>query len=226
MGLRVITKDNRLGFAYTSDFEPASLDASWTGRCSWRRRRRRTSSTGCRRRRSWASSGTTGELYDPAVAELAGDWKIKAALEMEKAGKAVDPRIATFDSVGAGDYVSEVYVASSEGLSAGYAGTYVYLYASPVASENGQLQTSYWMDYKRFLGDLDSPEESAARRRGGRCGCWAPAGEEPAGAGDLRPDDGGVVRGQRGGGGGRERHLQELEHLRAASWASGWRRSP
>jgi PmbA protein len=167
VGLRVITKDNRLGFAYTSDFEPASLDSFVDRALQLAKTAAPNKLNGLPTAKELGKPGETGDLYDPAVANLAGDWKIKAALEIEKVGKSVDPRVATFNSVGAGDYVAEVYVASSEGLTGGYAGTYVYLFGSPVASENGQLQTSYWMDYKRFLGDLDSPEavgREAARR--------------------------------------------------------------
>lgn len=167
VGLRVITKDNRLGFAYTSDFEPASIDRFVDRALQLAQTAAPNKLNGLPTAKELGKPAETGELYDAAVANLAGDWKIKSALEMEKAGKAVDARISTFASVGAGDYVSEVYVASSEGLSGGYAGTYVYLYASPVASENGQLQTSSWVDYKRFLGDLETPEEvgqEAARR--------------------------------------------------------------
>lgn len=167
LGLRIITKDHRLGFAYTSDFDPASLDSFVDRALQLARTAAPNKLNGLPTAKELGKPVKAEELFDPAVEQLAGDWKIKTALEAEKAGKAVDPRITTFNSVGAGDYVSEVYVASSEGLSAGYAGTYVYLFASPVASENGQLQTSYWMDYKRFLGDLDSAEQvgrEAARR--------------------------------------------------------------
>ncbi|MDY7225414.1 TldD/PmbA family protein [Hyalangium rubrum] len=167
VGLRVITKDNRLGFSYTSDFDPASVDTFVDMALRLAQTAAPNKLNGLPTAKELGEPSETGELFDPKVAELPGDWKIKTALEMEKAGKAVDARITTFNSVGAGDYVAEVYVASSEGLSAGFAGTYVYLFASPVAAANDQLQTSYWMDYKRFLGDLDSPEQvgrEAARR--------------------------------------------------------------
>jgi PmbA protein len=166
VGLRVIVKD-RLGFVYTSDFEPASLDSVVDRALQLAEAAAPDKHNALPGERDLGTFSDPGELFDPAVAGLAGDWKIHAALEMEKAGKAVDARVATFDSVGAGDHVAEVYVASSEGLSGGYSGTYVYLYAMPVASEGGQLQTSYWVDYKRFLADLESPErigQEAARR--------------------------------------------------------------
>ena len=138
---------------------------------------------------------TSGALFDPTVANLAGDWKIKAALEMEKAGKAVDPRITTFDSVGAGDYVSR-------GLPRLQRGAVAAATRAPTCTctrcrwrrEGGQLQTSYWVDYKRFLDDLDSPEaigREAARRAVRMLG--AKKVKTPEGAGDLRPDDGRVA---------------------------------
>jgi PmbA protein len=166
VGIRVIVKD-RLGFAYTSDFDPTSLDAFVDRAVQLAEAAAPNKLNGLPTAKELKGRSDVGELFDPAVASLPSDWKIKVALEVEKAGKAVDPRIHAFDNVGAGDYVSEVYAASSEGLKDEYSGTYVYLYASPVASENGQLQTSYWYDYKRFLSELDSPEtigREAARR--------------------------------------------------------------
>ncbi|HLL55187.1 MAG TPA: TldD/PmbA family protein, partial [Myxococcaceae bacterium] len=166
VGVRVIVKD-RLAFAYTSDFEPSSLDAFVDRAVQLAEAAAPNKLNGLPSKKELKGRPDVGELFDPEVANLPSDWKIKAALEMEKAGKSVDPRITAFDNVGGGDYVSEVYAASSEGLKDSYSGTYVYLYASPVASENGQLQTSYWYDYKRFLSELDSPEaigKEAARR--------------------------------------------------------------
>ncbi len=166
IGVRVFVKD-RLGFAFTSDFDESTLDSFVDRAVELARAAAPSKLNGLPKKADLKGRADVGELYDEEVANLAPDWKIKVAIEMEKAGKAYDKRITTFDSVGAGDYVSEVFVASSEGLSEGYTGTYVYLYASPVASEKGQLQTSHWMDYRRFLGELDGPEEigrEAARR--------------------------------------------------------------
>ncbi len=166
VGIRVICKD-RLGFAYTSDFEPDSLNRFVDRALALAEAAAPNKLNGLPSRNELKHRVNVGALYDPQVAALPGDWKITASLEMERAGKAVDPRISTFESVGAGENSSEVVIASSEGLLDGYSGTYVYLYAVPVASDGAQLQTSYWMDYKRFFKELDSPEEvgrEAARR--------------------------------------------------------------
>lgn len=166
MGLRVFCA-GRLGFAFTSDFEPGTIQAFVERAVDLARAAAPNKLNGLPARQDLKGRAEVGDLFDPEVAELPGDWKIKTALEIERAGKAVDPRIRTFESVGAGEQVSDVYLASSEGVSGAYSGTYVYLYAVPVASEGDQLQTSYWVDTKRFLRELDSPEaigREAARR--------------------------------------------------------------
>jgi PmbA protein len=166
VGVRVFVK-NRLGFAWTSDFTEASLNDFVDKAVALASASAPNPLNGLPPRASLHGHHDVGALFDPRIASLRPEWKIEAALEMEKAGKAVDPRIKTFESVGAGESVSEVYLASSEGFTGGYQGTYAYLYAVPVAAEGEQLQTSYWVDYKRFLDKLDSPEsvgKEAARR--------------------------------------------------------------
>jgi len=71
----------------------------------------------------------------------------------------VDPRIVSFESVGAGEQISEVIIASSEGFTGSYVGTHAYLYAAPVASDGGQLQVGDWSDEKRFFDELEPPED-------------------------------------------------------------------
>ncbi|MHB1843440.1 MAG: TldD/PmbA family protein, partial [Deltaproteobacteria bacterium] len=102
-------------------------------------------------------------LCDPAVEALSTEWKIDAAKTMERVGRSVDPRIKAFESVGAQDVTSEVALASSEGVSDGYRHGYVALFSMPVAQDEGGLQTGYWVDYRRFLSDLEAPEEVGRR---------------------------------------------------------------
>ncbi len=166
VGIRVFV-NKRLGFAWTSDFTEGSLNGFVDKAVMLARAAAPNALNGLPPRGDLKGHAEVGALFDPAIANLRPEWKIEAAIEMEKAGKSVDPRIKTFESVGAGESVSEVYLASSEGFTGGYQGTYAYLYAVPVAAEGEQLQTSYWVDYKRFLGKLDSPEsvgKEAARR--------------------------------------------------------------
>lgn len=166
VGIRVFVK-NRLGFVWTSDFDAAGLDTLIDRAIALAEMSAANPLNGLPDKDAFKQYPDVGALFDEKVANLPPDWKIKASIEMEKVIKAYDPRITAMDSVGAGESVSEVYLATSAGMSGGYQGTSVYLYASPVASENGQLQTSYWYDAKRFFEDLDQPElvaKKAAQR--------------------------------------------------------------
>ncbi len=98
-------------------------------------------------------------LLDPKVVELSTEWKIEAAKTMERVGRAADKRIQRFESVGAANYASLVAFASSEGVSDAAQASYVMLYSAPVGEQDGQLQVGSWSDQKRFLEDLQSPEE-------------------------------------------------------------------
>jgi PmbA protein len=162
LGLRVFVK-NRLGFVWSSDFDTDALDAIIDRAIALAEMSAPNPLNGLPDKEAFKQYPDVGELFDQRVATLPPDWKIKSAIEMEKVIKAFDPRIKAIDSVGAGESVSEVYLATSAGMSGGYQGTSVYLYASPVASENGQLQTSYWYDAKRFFEDLASPEAVAKK---------------------------------------------------------------
>jgi PmbA protein len=162
VGIRVFVK-NRQGFVWTSDFDPHALDQLIDRAIAIAEMSAPNPLNGLPTAADLGKIPNVGDLFDPRVAELPDDWKIKAAIEMEKVVRAHDSRIKTIDSVGAGESVSDVYLASSNGMHGSYQGTSVYLYASPVATDGTQLQTSYWYDAKRFFEDLDSPENVAKK---------------------------------------------------------------
>ncbi|WP_373045524.1 TldD/PmbA family protein [Vulgatibacter sp.] len=168
LGLRVIV-EGRLGFAYTSDFSDAALEEFVRRAVALAKVAAKDASNKLPDERALKSRNPELHgLFDPEIEGLTTDWKIEAARTMERAGKAEDKRVSNFESVGAGDFVADVAIHSSEGLHERYRGTYVYLFAAPVAKgDDGQLQTAYWVDYKRRLRDLETPEEIgriAARR--------------------------------------------------------------
>jgi PmbA protein len=156
-GLRVFVK-RRLGFAWTSDFDPSSLDAFVDRAIALAESSAPNRLNGLPDQADFGRFPDVGPLFDPEVASLPPDWKIKASMEMEKVVRAFDTRIKTIDSVGAGESVHEVYLANSAGVHGCSQGTSVYLYASPVATDGEQLQTSSWYDAKRFFADLQAPE--------------------------------------------------------------------
>ena len=125
VGLRVVSK-RRLGFAYTSDFGAASLDAMVDRAVALAKSAAPSPHNDLPRRTELAPAKARqdgGDLFDEAVASLPAEWKIRAALEMEKAARGVDKRITAFESVGAGQTVSEAFLASSEGFAGQVRGT-------------------------------------------------------------------------------------------------------
>lgn len=166
VGLRVIVK-RRLGFSFTSDFEPGSLNAFVDRAVQLAEAAAPNPLNGLPTDEDLGDFPEVGPLFDPAVASLSPQWKIDAALELEKVARAYDPRVKTVESVEAGESVGEVFLANSRGVSGYSQGSSVYLYAGVVAEAAGQLQNSWWYDARRFFADLESPEQvakEAARR--------------------------------------------------------------
>ncbi len=159
LGVR-LTKGGRPGFSYGSDLSDDGVRAI-VGRA--------LAVAGAAAKDRHAKIPTTAErgtlprapagLFDEAVLSITPGERLAAALELERAAKAEDPRIVGFEACSAGDYVAEVAVASTEGLQATHRGTYVFLVAAPVARDDrGQLQRGSWMDYRRRRDELVSPE--------------------------------------------------------------------
>lgn len=163
LGVRVIAA-GRLGFAYGSDLERAGVDALVERALALARSSAPDPANRLPSAKALAERRHGLELLDPAVVELSTDWKIEAAKTMERVGRALDRRVAAFESVGAQDVVAEAAIASSEGLTDSYQGSAVTLYSAPVVrADDGQLQTGWWLDSKRFLSDLDGAEEIGRR---------------------------------------------------------------
>jgi PmbA protein len=165
-GIRVFAQ-GKLGFVWTSDFSTASLEACVEKAVALAKVSAANPHNGLPSKKDLQRIPKVGPLFDEQVAALAPDWKVKTALEMERVLRSIDSRITTIDNCGAGESVSSVFMASSDGVFAESRGTSVYLYAQPVASDGKGLQTSSWYDAKRFLGDLESAE-SVAREAANR----------------------------------------------------------
>ncbi len=167
IGLRVIV-GGRLGFASTTDFDPAALETLARRAVALAREAAPDAANALPSGRDLkGDSSPISGLFDDAVADLDPGWKLRAAFEMERAATAEDARCNNFEGSGAGESVSEWALASSHGLVASERGTAVYLWCAPVAREGESLQTSSWSDTRRHLDELDTPEavgREAARR--------------------------------------------------------------
>jgi PmbA protein len=159
-GIRVFAQ-GKLGFVWTSDFTLSSLESSVEKAVALAKVSAANPDNGLPSKKDLGKIPDVGLLYDDTVASLPADWKVKTAMEMERVVRGFDKRITTIDNCGAGESVSEVFMASSDGVFAHSRGTSVYLYAQPVAADEKGLQTSSWYDAKRFFEDLESAEHVA-----------------------------------------------------------------
>lgn len=165
VGLRVIS-GGRMGFSFTSEFSTSAVadlvgSAMAVARAASPDPRNVLPDRDAPGRKARSRNGGGDvpemELFDPHIAALPSDWLISSSKEMERAARA-EPKIAAFDSVGGGISIGETLVATSDDRVLTYRGTAAYLYAVPVAGDGTQLQTGYWLDYRRFLKELEPPE--------------------------------------------------------------------
>jgi len=158
IGLRVVV-EQRLGFAYGSDLSATGLATLAKQAVALARAAAPDPANVLPSAAELAPRNPPQASLDPKVVELSTEWKIEAAKTMERVGRSFDKRIQKFESVGAANYASLVAFASSAGVSDAAQASYVMLYAAPVGEQDGQLQVGSWSDQKRFLEDLQSPEE-------------------------------------------------------------------
>jgi PmbA protein len=172
IGLRVIT-GQRLGFAYGTDLSADGLKKLAESAVALAKGTAKDPANGLPRGKQLGAADE-GE-YDPAIEDISPEWKLQAARAAEKAARAEDPRVRKFDSTGAGDFLSQSAIFSSHGARGESRASYAYVYCSPVAEADGQLQTASWSDTRRKLAKLQPPEEvgriaarKAARMLGAR----------------------------------------------------------
>jgi len=102
-------------------------------------------------------------LLDPADREAPLEARIAAARAAERAARAVDPRIVNSEGSTASSRFDAVAYATSAGFSGGYEGAHHTLFASPVASADGAMQTDWWMSASRTLAGLEAAEAVGRR---------------------------------------------------------------
>src|SRR5215471_8717318 len=83
VGLRVVS-NQRVGFAYTSDFDPGSLNQFVDRALQLAEAAAPNKLNGLPSTQDLSNRSNAGELFDPEIAGLPSDWKIKASLEVER----------------------------------------------------------------------------------------------------------------------------------------------
>ena len=101
------------------------------------------------------------DLFRAELAEFPTSEKVELALEVERATRALDPRIRGLDSSGYGDTSYESAIACSRGITATSRGTVCSLWADALAEEGTETQTGYGYSVARTPHDLDVAKAAA-----------------------------------------------------------------
>ena len=134
------------------------------------------------------------DLFDPADRGLAVESWIALAQRAEDAARGFDPRITNSEGSSASTSRTSICYGSSAGFAGSYESASHSLFAQPVATQNGAMQSSWWASASRKLAGLESPEEvgrAAAQRTVDQLGaksvptCDAPVIFDASSARDL-----------------------------------------
>jgi PmbA protein len=168
LGMRVI-KDKRVALTSTSDLTPAGLSRFVADALELVEISQEDPFAGPADPALISKGGYPElDLYDPRGGEISAAEAIELATRAEKAARSVDPRITNSDGATFSRTAGAFALVLSGGFRGGYAGSYGSLVVTPVADDEGaKKRRGYHWSAKRFLADLDSPEDvgrEAARR--------------------------------------------------------------
>lgn len=170
VGIRIL-RDGCLGFAYTSDLSwPAlreAVDAALANA-------RVASPDSFNMLPGPAEIYPKMNLYDPTLKEIPLEEKIDKACQIEKSGRAFDPRVQITEQAAYEESHYQLSIANSRGISASDEGSYCGGAASLVAGADGEQQSGFSLQYTRNYAEID-PEAigreaafNAVRLLGGR----------------------------------------------------------
>lgn len=152
VGVRVVGKDGRVGFAFATDIAPASLDATVGQAVA---NSRSTSPDRYNALPAPAGALPALNLLDPAIAATAVEEKIAMAKAVEAAARGVDGRVRRTERCVYEDAEYGVAIANSHDLAVAYRAGYCGLYGVVLAEEGGDVQSGMGLGYARDLAALD-----------------------------------------------------------------------
>lgn len=156
VGFRLFV-DGKMGFSHCNDFTNNSFDETIRKALAFARL---TTADPNNVLPSDNSVSEVSDLFDPDIASLSMDEKIKKATLVEKLAME-DPRITKSSGSGFGESEREVFIANSNGISKSYKSSSCSLGVSVVAEKGDQKNSGGEYCSRRFISDLLSPEEIA-----------------------------------------------------------------
>ena len=160
LGLRIFI-NKQLGFSYTSDLSPESLEETV---------KKTVELAGITEGKPWQGLPDFGsqplrdlDLYDPEIAAVPDEKKISTAREVEKIAMAQDKRITNTEGGSFSNTEREAGLFNSKGISYVLKETSCGFSTYVVAGEGDNMQGGGWSSYKRFYKELSSVEEVAKK---------------------------------------------------------------
>jgi PmbA protein len=168
VGMRVM-KGKRVALTSTSDLTPAGLDRFISDALELADLSQEDPFAGPADPRELTKAPFPElDLFDPAMGELDAGQAIAMACKAEDAARGFDKRITNSEGATVSRTAGSVAMALSSGFQGGYRGSFATVYVVPLAEdEGGKKRRGSYYSAKRFLADLDDPEEvgkEAARR--------------------------------------------------------------
>jgi PmbA protein len=102
-------------------------------------------------------------LVDPGDRDVSMEERIDEGRRAERAARSVDPRITHSEGSEVTSSFSRVAYGNTAGFLAEYDSAAHALSSSPIASENGAMQTDYWLTVARHRSALEEPEAVGRR---------------------------------------------------------------
>jgi PmbA protein len=158
VGFRVFV-DGRMGFSHSNDFTNKSLEETLKRAISFAKL---TSPDENNTLTSNNAVSNVSGLYDPEIATIPMEDKIKMAIELEKLAMS-DPRVTLSSGAGYGESDGEVFIANSNGISKSYKSSGCSIGVSVVAEKGEQKNTGGEYCTRRFFSDLKPIKEIAAK---------------------------------------------------------------
>ncbi|HVF52396.1 MAG TPA: TldD/PmbA family protein [Actinomycetota bacterium] len=161
IGVRIID-DGRMGFSFTTDLTEGGVDAVLAAA---RSNARWTTPDECARIGTISAAGTDPSLLlltSPAFGDATPADKVSLALELERAARALDPRVRTVEDAVYADTDTSLAIATSAGAEGSFRRTDAWCYVVAIATEGDDTEVAFDFDLARALDGLD-PADVAAR---------------------------------------------------------------
>jgi len=162
LGLRTFV-DHRSAITSTADFSPASLRALAADSVALARATASDEFSGLPAAEDLARHFPELRLYDPATREVSAESAAEWCKAAEAAALASDPRITNSEGAEFGSGAHRIVYAASNGFRGNYQSSSCSLSAVPVATADGAMERDHWYSARRFLDELESPEQIGRR---------------------------------------------------------------